>query len=184
MSDSRAKHMEGTPVDAPCLDAQREDNSLTCKDEIPWVTTPVEVGGLVDSLLRVSIRNPPRGTSDSPTTNASHEIDELDVRLHQCLYCLQLDVVMVQDPSRPPPPQHSWMVATISDMVAGDTPNIKDCIILSPGLATLFFGHHQEPQEGLYLHEAQELAEEMMKTTTWLGQPAHQQVFPITIAEG
>ena len=36
----------------------------------------------------------------------------------------------------------------------------------------------------LYLHEAQELAEEMMKTITWMGQPAHQQVFPITIAEG
>ena len=38
--------------------------------------------------------------------------------------------------------------------------------------------------EGLYLHEAQELAEIMMKTTTWTGQPAHQQVFPIMIAEG
>ena len=55
---------------------------------------------------------------------------------------------------------------------------------LAPGSALLFFGHHQEPQEGLYLHEAQELAEEMMKTTTWMGQPAHQQVFPITIVEG
>ena len=69
-------------------------------------------------------------------------------------------------------------------MVSTDAPNIKDCVILGPGLAILFFGHHQEPQEGLYLHEAQELAEIMMKTTTWMGQPAHQQVFPITIAEG
>ena len=90
---------------------------------------------------------------------------------------------MVQDLLRPPPPQHSWTAATIRDMVAGDTPNIKDCIILSPGSAILFFGCHQEPREGLYLHEAQELAEEIMKTTTWLGQPTHQQVFPITIAE-
>ena len=65
-----------------------------------------------------------------------------------------------------------------------DAPNVKDCIILSLGLAVLFFSHHQEPQEGLYLHEAQELAEEMTKTTTWMGQPMHQQVFPITIAEG
>ena len=69
-------------------------------------------------------------------------------------------------------------------MVVTDAPNIKDCVILSPGSAILFFGHHQEPQEGLYLHEAQELAEIMTKTTTWMGQPAHQQVFPITIAEG
>ena len=69
-------------------------------------------------------------------------------------------------------------------MVATDAPNVKDCIILNPGSAVLFFSHHQEPQEGLYLHEAQELAEEMTKTTTWMGQPVHQQVFPITIAEG
>ena len=52
-----------------------------------------------------------------------------------------------------------------------------------PGLAILFFGCQQEPQEGLYLHEAQELAEQMTKTTTWVGQSVHQQVFPITIAE-
>ena len=66
-------------------------------------------------------------------------------------------------------------------MVLTDAPNIKDCVILGPGSAVLFFGRHQE---GLYLHEAQELAEIMMKTTTWTGQPTHQQVFPITIAEG
>ena len=69
-------------------------------------------------------------------------------------------------------------------MVSTDAPNIKDCVILGPGLAILFFGCHQEPREGLYLHEAQELAEIMMKTTIWMGQPTHQQVFPIMIAEG
>ena len=91
---------------------------------------------------------------------------------------------MVQDLSRQPPPQPSWTVAIIKDMVLTDAPNIKDCVILGPGSAILFFSHHQEPQEGLYLHEAQELAEIMMKTTTWTGQPAHQQVFPIMIAKG
>ena len=51
-------------------------------------------------------------------------------------------------------------------MVVTDAPNVKNCIILGLGSAVLFFGHHQEPQERLYLHEAQELAEEMTKTTT------------------
>ena len=82
MSDSRAKHMEGTPVDVPCLDAHREDNSLTQWYDILWVTTPVDVGGLADSLLRVSIRNPPRGTSEGPATNVSLGVDELDVGPH------------------------------------------------------------------------------------------------------
>ena len=91
---------------------------------------------------------------------------------------------MVREPSRPPPPRPAWTVAIIKDMVSTDTPNIKDCVILGPGLAILFFGRHQEPREGLYLHEAQELAEVMTKTTTWMGQPTHQMVFPITIAEG
>ena len=77
-----------------------------------------------------------------------------------------------------------WTIAIIKDMVLTDAPNVRDCVILSPGSALLFFSHHQEPQEGLYLHEAQELAEEITKTTTWMGQLAHQQVFPIMIAEG
>ena len=60
--------------------------------------------GLADSLFRVSIGNPQRGTSEGPITNANHKANELDMGLRQCLYCLQLDVMMVQDPSRPPPP--------------------------------------------------------------------------------
>ena len=91
---------------------------------------------------------------------------------------------MVREPSRPPPPRPAWTVAIIKDMVSTDAPNIKDCVILGPGSAILFFGHHQEPREGLYLHEAQELAEIMMKNTIWTGQPIHQMVFPITIAKG
>ena len=66
-------------MDTPCLDAQREGNSPTQWDEVPWVTTSVDVGGLVDSLLRVSIGNPPRGTPEGPITNVSHKINELDV---------------------------------------------------------------------------------------------------------
>ena len=90
---------------------------------------------------------------------------------------------MVRDLLRQPPLQPSWMVPIIKDMVVTNAPNVKDCVILSLGSALLFFGCHQEPREWLYLHEAQELAEIMMKTTTWMGQPAHQQVFPIMIAE-
>ena len=115
--------------------------------------------------------------------NMKHEVNELDMGPHQHVYCLQLDIAMVQDLSRPPPPQHSWTTATIWDIVARDAPNVKECVILGPGLTILFFSHHQEPPEGLYLHEAQELAEEMMRTTTWVEQPMHQQVFPITIVE-
>ena len=86
--------------------------------------------------------------------NMRHEVSELDMGPHQCIYCLQLDVAMVQDPSRPPPPRHTWTNATIWDMVARDAPNVKECVILGPGLAILF-SHHQEPQEGLHLHETQ-----------------------------
>ena len=55
MSDLRAKHAEGTPVDASCLDAPRKGTSPTQWEEISWVTTPIDVGGLVDSLFRISI---------------------------------------------------------------------------------------------------------------------------------
>ena len=184
MSETRAKHVGGTSVDAPCLDAQKGDTSPTQQEEILWVTTPIEVGGLAGNFFRVSLGNPQRGALESPIPNADCKVSELDIGPWQCLYCLQLDIVMVQDLSRQPPPWPLWTVAIIKDMVATDAPNVKDCVICSLGSALLFFGHHQEPQEGLYLHEAQELAEIMMKTTTWMGQPAHQQVFPIMIAEG
>ena len=57
MSDSRAKPVEGTPVDSPCLDIHREGNSPTQHDEVPWVTMPINIGGLAD---RVSVENPSR----------------------------------------------------------------------------------------------------------------------------
>ena len=184
MSESGAKHIEGTSVEAPHLDAPKGDTSPTWWEVIPWVTMPIDIGGLADNFFRVSVGYPQRRTLESPIPDASQEVNELDVGPQQCLYCLQLDVTMVWDPSRQPPPRPSWTLAIIKDMVAMDAPNIKDCVILGLGLAILFFSHHQEPWEGLYLHEAQELAEIMMKTTTWIGQPTHQQVFPITIAEG
>ena len=58
MSDSRVKPMEGTPMDAPCLDVLREGKSPTQWDEFLWVTMPIDIGGLVDSLLKVSVENP------------------------------------------------------------------------------------------------------------------------------
>ena len=183
VSGPSAKPMEGTPVDAPHPTAHREGTSPTHWDDTLWVTTPIEMGSLTDSLSKVLVENPQRQTLEGPMIIMRHEVNKLDVGLHQHLYCLQLDVVLIQDLSRPPPPQYSWTTAAIWDMVARDTPNIKECIILGPGSAILFFGHHQEPQEGLYLHDAQELAKEITKTTTWMGQPVHQQVFPITIAE-
>ena len=79
MSELRAKCVEGTSVDAPHLDAPREGTSPTQQEEIPQVTTPIDVGGLADSLCRVSMGNPQRGALESPTTNIDHEVSELDV---------------------------------------------------------------------------------------------------------
>ena len=69
-----------------------------------WYLSPIDVEGLADNLFRVSIGNPQRGISESPMPNMSHEANKLDMGLGQYLYCLQLDVTMVQDPSRPPTP--------------------------------------------------------------------------------
>ena len=160
--------MEGTPVDPPLHTTHKEGTSPTHWDDTPWVTTPIEMGSLTDGLSRVLIENPQRWTLEGPIINTGHEVNELDMGLHQCLYCLQLDVALIKDLLRPPAHQHLWTTATIWHMVARDAPNIKEFVILGPGSAILFFGHHQEPQEGLYQHEAQE---------------HHQQVFPITIAE-
>ena len=70
----------------------------------------------------------------------SHEANELDVGWQQHLYCLQLDVMMVQDLSRPPTLQHLWTVPTIKDMVVKDAPNVKDYIILAQAQLSCFSG--------------------------------------------
>ena len=55
MSGPGAKPMEGTPVDAQLHAAHREGTSPTCWDDTPRVTTPIEMGGLTDSLSRVLV---------------------------------------------------------------------------------------------------------------------------------
>ena len=79
MSESRAKHIEGTSVEAPHLDAPKGDISPTQREEILQVTTPIEVGGIADNFFRVSVGSPQRGASESPIPNADCEVSELDV---------------------------------------------------------------------------------------------------------
>ena len=49
--------MEETPVDAPLHATHREGTSPTCWDETLTVTTPIEMGGLTDSLSRVLVED-------------------------------------------------------------------------------------------------------------------------------
>ena len=86
--------MEGASVEAPHLDAPKGDTSPTRRDEIPWVTTPIDVGALADNFFKVSVGNPQRDASESPIPSTGREVNELDVGPQQRLYCLQLDVTM------------------------------------------------------------------------------------------
>ena len=87
--------MEGASVEAPHLDAQKGDTSPTRRDEIPRVTTPIDVGALANNFFRVSVGNPQREALESPIPGAGREVSELDVGPRPHLYCLQLDVTMV-----------------------------------------------------------------------------------------
>ena len=90
-----AKQVEGASVEAPHLDAQKGDTSPTRRDEIPRVTTPIDVGALANNFFRVSVGNPQREASESPILGTGQEVSELDVGPRRRLYCLQLDVTMV-----------------------------------------------------------------------------------------
>ena len=95
MSKSGAKQVEGASVEAPHLDAPKVDTSPTRRDEIPRVTTPIDVGALANNFFRVSVGNPQREALESPILGAGREVNKLDVRPRQRLYCLQLDITMV-----------------------------------------------------------------------------------------
>ena len=95
MSESGDKRVEGTSIEAPHLDAPKGDTSPTQQEEIPWVTTPIDVGALADNFFRVSMGNLQRETLESPIPDTGQDVNELDVGLQQCLYCVQLDITMV-----------------------------------------------------------------------------------------
>ena len=71
--------MEGASVEAPHLDAPKEDTSSARRDEIPRVTTPIDVGALADNFFRVSIGNPQREALESPIPGTGWEVNDLDV---------------------------------------------------------------------------------------------------------
>ena len=82
MSGPSAKPMEGTPVDAPCHITHREGISPTHQDDTLQVTTPIEIGGLTDSLSRVFVENPQRQTLEGSMINVGHEVNELNMGPH------------------------------------------------------------------------------------------------------
>ena len=70
MSKLGAKQVEAASVEAPHLDALKGDTSPTRRDEIPWVTTPIDIGALADNFFRVSVGNPQREVPESPIPGA------------------------------------------------------------------------------------------------------------------
>ena len=148
MSRPGIKSVEGSSVDAPCHATHGEGTPPTCQDDTLRVKTPIEMGGLTDCLSRVLVEDPQGRAPEGPMLGMRHKVNELDVELLQHFYCLQLDVALSQDLSRPPPPQSSWTTDTIWDMVTRDAPNVKDCVILGPGLAVLFLVAHRSPKKG------------------------------------
>ena len=72
--------MEGASVEAPHHGVPKGDTSPTQWDEIPWVTTPIDVGALANNFFRVSIGSPQREAPESPILGAGREVNELDVR--------------------------------------------------------------------------------------------------------
>ena len=50
------------------------------------------------------MEDPQEWALEGPTLGVRHKVNELDVGPLRCLYCLQLDVALSQDLSRPPPP--------------------------------------------------------------------------------
>ena len=185
MSELGAKQVEGTSVEAPHLDAPKGDTSPTWWEEILRVTTPIDVGGLADNFFRVSMGNPQRETSESPIPGKSLEVNELDVGLWWCLYCLQLDMTMVWDPVKTNHllSPHGQLLS--SKIWYWQMPQILKIVSFSawawPSCSSVTI---RSLERGFTCMRPRSLAEIMMKTTTWTGQPAHQQVFPITIAEG
>ena len=74
MSESGAKQVEGASVEAPHLDAPKGDTSPTQWEEIPWVTTPIDVGALADNFFRgLCGKTPQRETSGKAPSQVQAE---------------------------------------------------------------------------------------------------------------
>ena len=76
------------------LDIHREGNSPTQMDKVPWVTMPIDIGGLVDSLheglSRESFKMSTRGSCSDYTRQEVSELDVAPQPMHQQVFPIMI----------------------------------------------------------------------------------------------
>ena len=183
MSGTGNNTSEDTSVDPPTSTANGDTHTVTHRrTDSKWVTTPVDIESLSYTLSKALVEDWQSRAHSGSISYEVGELEDLDYEPHRRYYCIQLDVALTEIDGWPPP-VHFWTPAIIHDIIVEEVPNVRDCVSIGLGLSTLFFGRWLELKEGLYLHEAQKLAE-LTRPMTWVGQPAMQQAFPVIIAEG
>ena len=72
-------------------------------------------------------------------------------------HCLEIQVTLTDELGDVPPPSHSWMPLLIEDMLQEARAGLTEAVVISPGMAILFYGRHSMG-EGLRADEARDAA--------------------------
>ena len=98
-------------------------------------------------------------------------------------YCVEIQVVSMEDDRVIPPPSHTWQVLIVEDMVYEGRPGLPEAVVTGPGWAVLFYGCHSLG-EGLNLGEARDATFTLSGITVWVGKQAQISAKPISLGLG
>ena len=82
-----------------------------------------------------------------------------------------------------PPPQQTWMVPVVEDMLQEARAGLTEAVVIGPGRAILFYGRCSMA-EGLKVDEARDATFLLTGAGTWIGKSAYLTTNPMTIQEG
>ena len=68
-------------------------------------------------------------------------------------YCLEIQVISIEEGGTTPPTPHAWQVPVVEDMVQDGRSSLTEVVVASPGQAILFYGQ-QLLGEGLTFGKA------------------------------
>ena len=96
-------------------------------------------------------------------------------------YCLEIQLVSIEDDKAIPPPSHAWQAQIVEDMVHEGRTGLTEPVLTGPGRAVLFYGCHSLG-EGLNLGEARDATFTLSGIIAWVGKQAQISTKPISLA--
>ena len=98
-------------------------------------------------------------------------------------YCLEIQVISMEDGGTTPPPPHAWQAPVVEDMLWDGKSGLTEVVVTGPGHAILFYGRWSLG-EGLSFGKAWDTTFMLSGAISWVGKQAQLNTNAISLLEG